>query len=674
MPDPAFSTGYGQANDRSRLGPLGRGALHGHDRCRRRCPRAARHRREPDGAHGRLVRRLHGQLGGRPDRPLPGDRHARQPVGAARLPRHHRPRAELGAGVRRPVRGSRPATSVNSPSGHVAKIRTPMLVIHGELDHRVPISEALRLWTDLRRHGVEASSSSTSPTRITGSSSRRTPGSGTRPSSPSSTSTSSAAPGSGPPSSDERRPPPLLADGAGGALRLRRTPLRRGASPDPSSRPCPVDPRRTPAGRTCLARPGRPLTGRTQHSGPLRAAVCSAKPNRSVRARVDHGRRPAGTIHRPGPSGPILAIVGEARLPPQLGTTAGPWSGNRLVRVIERCGGAARHGSTTGRHHGRRRARLPRLQRRLPRRSGRRGRRLHGDRRSPGIAGRSYPPELAGPLYPDGIPIVPEAELEKLFARQRIDLVVFAYSDVAHETVMHAASPGAGRRGRLRAARAGPHDAPEHASRSSPSARSGPAPARARRRATSPRSSRRQGLRVGRRPPPDALRRPRRASASSASRRTRTSTATRPRSRSARSTSRTSTPAASCTPGVDYEAILREAEKEADVVLWDGGNNDFPFYRPDLFVVVADPLRPGHELHYHPGETNLRMADVVVINKVDSADAGGRSPRSATNIARVNPRAEVDPRPLGADARRRRDRRASAWPSSRTARRSPTAA
>ena len=87
--------------------------------------------------------------------------------------------------------------------------------------------------------------------------------------------------------------------------------------------------------------------------------------------------------------------------------------------------------------------------------------------------------------------------------------------------------------------------------------------------------------------------------------------------------------------GVDYEAILRAAEAEADVVLWDGGNNDLPFYRPDLMIVVADPLRPGHELRYHPGEANLRMADVVVINKVDSADARGpgrgagrRSPRS----------------------------------------------
>jgi predicted GTPase len=92
--------------------------------------------------------------------------------------------------------------------------------------------------------------------------------------------------------------------------------------------------------------------------------------------------------------------------------------------------------------------------------------------------------------------------------------------------------------------------------------------------------------------------------------------------------------------GVDYEAILREAEKEADVVLWDGGNNDFPFYKPDLFVVVADPLRPGHEMQYHPGETNVRMADVVVINKVDSA-----TPEQVAtvreDIARLNPRAEV---------------------------------
>jgi len=92
--------------------------------------------------------------------------------------------------------------------------------------------------------------------------------------------------------------------------------------------------------------------------------------------------------------------------------------------------------------------------------------------------------------------------------------------------------------------------------------------------------------------------------------------------------------------GVDYEAILRQAEREADVVVWDGGNNDFAFYAPDLLIVVADPLRPGHELLYHPGETNLRMADVVVINKVDSAEAHNVE-RVLENIESVNPMATV---------------------------------
>jgi len=92
--------------------------------------------------------------------------------------------------------------------------------------------------------------------------------------------------------------------------------------------------------------------------------------------------------------------------------------------------------------------------------------------------------------------------------------------------------------------------------------------------------------------------------------------------------------------GVDYESILHEAELEADVILWDGGNNDFPFYRPDLYVVVADPLRPGDEHRYHPGETNLRMADVVIINKIDSADAHAVE-KVRKSIAQLNPEALV---------------------------------
>jgi len=92
--------------------------------------------------------------------------------------------------------------------------------------------------------------------------------------------------------------------------------------------------------------------------------------------------------------------------------------------------------------------------------------------------------------------------------------------------------------------------------------------------------------------------------------------------------------------GVDYEAILRSAEQEADVVVWDGGNNDFPFFAPDLLIVVADPLRPGHELLYHPGEVNLRMADVVVLNKVDSAEAHNVE-QVVENVEAVNPMATL---------------------------------
>ena len=104
--------------------------------------------------------------------------------------------------------------------------------------------------------------------------------------------------------------------------------------------------------------------------------------------------------------------------------------------------------------------------------------------------------------------------------------------------------------------------------------------------------------------------------------------------------------------GVDYEAILRAAEEEADVVVWDGGNNDFPFFAPDLLIVVADPLRPGHELLYHPGETNLRMADVVVINKVDSAEAHNVE-QVVENVEAVNPMATRRLRQVAADARLR---------------------
>ena len=124
--------------------------------------------------------------------------------------------------------------------------------------------------------------------------------------------------------------------------------------------------------------------------------------------------------------------------------------------------------------------------------------------------------------------------------------------------------------------------------------------------------------------------------------------------------------------GVDYGDILAQAQEEADVVLWDGGNNDTPFYKPDLHIVVADPLRVGNELPYHPGETNLRMADVVIINKVDTADIHATNALRA-NIRRVNSRAVIIEAASPITVTIPRTSPASGCSSSRTARRSRTA-
>ncbi len=141
---------------RTGAGPVGRRALHRPHGRHRRCRRPARHRRDQHRGHGRLVRRLHGQLGGRPHRPVPLPRHPRQPVGPRPVPRHHRPRRPGGSGSSATPTWTWPATRPTRPTGAIGQITTPMLVIHGELDHRVPVGEALRLWVDLMRHGVEA--------------------------------------------------------------------------------------------------------------------------------------------------------------------------------------------------------------------------------------------------------------------------------------------------------------------------------------------------------------------------------------------------------------------------------------------------------------------------------------------------------------------------------------
>ncbi|UCC54501.1 MAG: GTPase [Anaerolineaceae bacterium] len=258
----------------------------------------------------------------------------------------------------------------------------------------------------------------------------------------------------------------------------------------------------------------------------------------------------------------------------------------------------------------------------------------------PNIEGRRYPAVLAGSLYPDGIPIYPEDELEDLIDRHGIEDVIFAYSDVSHETVMHLAS-------RTLAAGAGfrflsPLQTMVASSKplvSVCAVRTGCGKSQTSRRVLSILQDEIGYERVV------AIRHP------------------MPYGDLAQqSVQRFAThedmERHNCTieemeeyepyvergaviyAGIDYEAILRQAEAEADIIIWDGGNNDLPFYRSDFHIVVTDPHRPGHELSYHPGETNLRMADAVVINKVDTADHENVV-TVQHNIRQVNPGATI---------------------------------
>jgi predicted GTPase len=256
----------------------------------------------------------------------------------------------------------------------------------------------------------------------------------------------------------------------------------------------------------------------------------------------------------------------------------------------------------------------------------------------PGIADRVYPASLAGALYPEGIPIRPEEELTDLIHAHGVDEVVLAYSDLRHETVMHKASIvlGAGADFRL----LGP-DATMLGS-SKPivavcAVRTGCGKSQTSRKVG--RALLDAGLRVAlvRHPMPygdlEAMRVQRFATLEDID-------ASHPTVEEREEYEEPVRLGMVMYAGVDYEAILRQAEQEADVIVWDGGNNDLPFYKPDLLIVVADPLRPGHELGYHPGETNIRMADVVVINKVDSAAADDVE-AVVENVQDVNPLAQL---------------------------------
>lgn len=236
----------------------------------------------------------------------------------------------------------------------------------------------------------------------------------------------------------------------------------------------------------------------------------------------------------------------------------------------------------------------------------------------PDIEGRVYPAALAGSLYPNGIPIVAEQELVTWIRDKGVDEVVFAYSDVSHAHVMHKASAtlAAGADFRLMGLNT------TQLTSSKPvvsvgAVRTGSGKSQTTRRVSDVLRALGHKVVVVRHPMPygDLAKQAVQRFASYADL-DRYQVTIEEREEYEPHLDRGVVVYA----GVDYEAILRQAEQEADIVLWDGGNNDLPFFRSDLHIVVVDPHRPGHEIGYHPGEANLRMADVVVINKVDTAD------------------------------------------------------
>jgi predicted GTPase len=256
----------------------------------------------------------------------------------------------------------------------------------------------------------------------------------------------------------------------------------------------------------------------------------------------------------------------------------------------------------------------------------------------PGIENRRYPPSLSGPLYPDGIPILAEPRLEELVRSQAINEVVLAYSDLSHLAVMHLASRAlaAGADFRL----IGPERSFLTASRpviSICAVRTGCGKGSVVRRVAAVVGQHRLRPVVVRHPMPYgdlAMQAVQRFASLEDCDRQQCTIEEREEYEQHISEG------VIVYAGVDYHQILAAAEKEGDIILWDGGNNDWPFYRPDLEIVLVDPHRAGHELLYHPGETNLRRAQVLIVNKLDSAPVAGVHQVMA-NIAQTNPGATV---------------------------------
>ena len=252
----------------------------------------------------------------------------------------------------------------------------------------------------------------------------------------------------------------------------------------------------------------------------------------------------------------------------------------------------------------------------------------------PNIEGRLYPPELSGELYPDGIPIYPETEISNIVKDENIDQVIFAYSDVSHQYVMELSS-------KINAlgAQFSTMGADQTMVKSSKpvvavcAVRTGSGKSQTTRSVAEVLGAMGKRVAVIRHPMPYG------DLASQAVQRfveyadlEKHQVTIEEREEYEPHISRGNVVFA----GVDYEAILRTAEKEADVILWDGGNNDMPFYKPDLMFTIADPHRAGHELTYYPGSTCARLADVVIINKVNTAERADVE-LVRNNILSVNP-------------------------------------
>lgn len=256
----------------------------------------------------------------------------------------------------------------------------------------------------------------------------------------------------------------------------------------------------------------------------------------------------------------------------------------------------------------------------------------------PDIEGRVYPPELAGELYPNGIPIVAENEIEMLIRKENVDIVYFSYSDVSNQHVME--------RGAIAIAEGASYVlmGPKRTMLSAQkpviavcAVRTGCGKSQTTRKVAEILKKKNKKVAIVRHPMPYGDLR---------------------KQVCQRFASYSDLDLHHCTieereefephidrgnvvfAGVDYEKILHEAEKEADIILWDGGNNDLPFFKPDLHIVVADPHRPGDELTYYPGVVNLRMAHVVIINKVDTADYDGVI-KVMENTRSFNPKAKI---------------------------------